>query len=76
MLARTAEAITVGEVLRHIEGSRTAGARARKRVETPFSAMWNDVERSVSAVLDHTSFADLARTWKDRQSKYVPNWEI
>ena len=74
MLFRSA--ITVGEVLRHIEGSRNAGARARKRVETPFTEMWTNVERSVSAVIDHTTFADLARSWKERQSKYVPNWEI
>jgi hypothetical protein len=38
--------------------------------------MWTQVDRSISAVIDHTTFADLARTWKDRQSKYVPNWEI
>lgn len=76
MLARGADAITVGEVLRHIEGVRSSGARSRKRVETPFSDMWTHVDRSVSAVIDHTTFADLARMWKDRQSKYVPNWEI
>lgn len=76
MLARTADAITVGEVLRHIEGSRSAGARSRKRVETPFSDMWSRVDRSISAVIDHTTFADLARSWKDRQSKYVPDWDI
>ncbi|HEU0123505.1 MAG TPA: Rrf2 family transcriptional regulator [Bryobacteraceae bacterium] len=76
LLARSADAITVGEVLRHIEGARNSGARSRKRVETPFSDMWTHVDRSISAVIDHTTFADLARTWKDRQSKYVPNWEI
>ena len=76
MLARGADAITVGEVLRNIEGARNSGARSRKRVETPFSDMWTSVDRSVSAVIDHTTFADLARTWKDRHSKYVPNWEI
>ena len=54
MLARAADAITVGEVLRHIEGSRNSGARSRKRVETPFSDMWTRVDRSVSAVIDHT----------------------
>ena len=76
MLARTSDAITVGEVLRHIEGARTSGARFRKRVETPFSDMWTRVDHSVSEVIDHTTFADLARKWKERQSKYVPNWEI
>jgi hypothetical protein len=27
-------------------------------------------------VIDQTTFAELARNWRDRQSKYVPNWEI
>src|SRR6187549_1967925 len=39
LLAKGADAITVGEVLRHIEGARNSGARSRKRVETPFSDM-------------------------------------
>lgn len=76
LLARAADAITVGEVLRHIEGARSSGARARKRVETPFTDMWAKVDHSVSQVVDRTTFADLARSWKERQSKYVPNWEI
>jgi len=58
------------------EGSRNSGDSSRKRMETPLTDMWTHVDRSISAVIDHTTFADLARTWKDRQSKYVPNWEI
>ncbi len=76
LLARPADSITVGEVIRHVEGARNAGSRSRKRIETPFTDMWMRVDRSVSSVVDHTTFADLAREWKDRQSKYVPNWEI
>jgi Rrf2 family protein len=76
LLARPANAITVGEVLRHIEGTGSAGARSRKRIETPFSAMWLEVDRSISAVIDQTTFADLILAWKERQHKYVPNWEI
>jgi Rrf2 family transcriptional regulator, cysteine metabolism repressor len=45
-------------------------------VETPFSDMWTQVDRAVSEVIDRTTFADLARTWKERQTKYVPNWQI
>ena len=76
LLARPSDGITIGEVLRHIDGARDAGARSRKRLETPFSNMWTQVDRSISAVIDHTTFADLARSWKDRQNKYVPNWDI
>lgn len=76
LLARPSDAITIGEVLRHIDGARDSGARSRKRLETPFSGMWTQVDRAVSAVIDHTTFADLARSWKDKQNKYVPNWDI
>lgn len=76
LLARPSDAITIGEVLRHIDGARDSGARSRKRIETPFSNMWTQVDRAVSAVIDHTTFADLARSWKDKQNKYVPNWDI
>lgn len=76
LLARPSDAITIGEVLRHIDGARDSGARSRKRIETPFSGMWVQVDRAISAVIDHTTFADLARSWKDKQNKYVPNWDI
>ncbi len=76
LLARRSDAFTIGEVLRHIDGARDSGARSRKRIETPFSGMWVQVDRAISAVIDHTTFADLARSWKDKQNKYVPNWDI
>jgi Rrf2 family protein len=76
LLARPSDAITIGEVLRHIDGARDSGARSRKRIETPFSGMWVQVDRAISAVIDHTTFADLARSWKDKQNRYVPNWDI
>ena len=31
---------------------------------------------SIAAILDHTTFAELVRRWKDAQTRYVPNWEI
>jgi hypothetical protein len=34
------------------------------------------VDQSVAAILDHTTFAELARRWKESQKRYVPNWEI
>ena len=42
----------------------------------PLWETWRRVEQSISSVIDHTTFAELARTWHDKQSKYVPNWEI
>lgn len=77
LLARPSDTITIGEVIRHIDGGKGApvGA-AKRRGETPFSEMWGRVDRAVSEVIDHTSLADLAIRWKERQGKYIPNWDI
>lgn len=76
LLARPADSITVGEVLRFVEGARGLKGRSKRRGETPFSEMWRRVEQALSEVVDHTTFADLSRAWADKQSKYVPYWEI
>jgi len=34
------------------------------------------VNRAVSDVLDQTSFTDIQRAWKDKRTRFVPNWEI
>lgn len=75
LLARPADRITIGEVMRYVDGakSRTASKRGQ---ENPFTAMWAQVDEAVSAIVDQTSFADLRRNWLERQSKYVPNWDI
>jgi|SRR5579872_1541532 len=76
LLARGPDAIKVGDVIRFVEGSRDERSRTRRQTETPFSDMWQRVNRAVSEVLDQTSFADLQRAWKDKRAKFVPNWEI
>jgi Rrf2 family cysteine metabolism transcriptional repressor len=76
LLARPADAIRVGEVLRFIEGPRDQKSRVRRQADSPFSDMWQRVSRVVSDVLDQTSFADLQRAWKEKRARFVPNWEI
>jgi len=76
LLVRPADSITVGEVLRFVEGTRGNRPKGKHRAETPFAEVWEKVDEAVSAILDRTTFAELARAWKDRQSRYVPNWEI
>lgn len=76
MLARSADQITVGQVLRFVEGSRTAKGVVRRKEENPFSDMWKKIDDAVSGVLDNTTFAQVAREWRERQTAYVPNWEI
>ena len=76
LLARPADSLTVGEVLRSIEGTHSAKGRAKRKGETPFSDMWQRVDEAVSDVIDRTTFADLLRSWQEKQSKFVLNWEI
>ena len=76
LLARPANAIMIGEVIRYVEGSRSAKSSSRRRGEHPFSDMWRRVDEAISDVVDHTSFADLTRVWREKQSRYVPNWDI
>jgi len=76
LLARPADALTIGEILRFIEGPPQGKGRARRKAETPFTDMWQQVDRAVSGILDQTTFAELLRRWADKQHKYVLNWEI
>jgi len=79
LLARPADAITVGEVLRYMEGGRTRKAAAPQGpagAPTPFGALWTEVETMVTGILDRNSFAELARSWQERQARYIPNWDI
>ena len=76
LLARSPESISVGEVLRFVEGPQQSTGRQRRKAETPFSGMWQEVDRAVSDVIDHRTFADILRSWTERQDKFVLNWEI
>jgi Rrf2 family protein len=75
-LARPAGAITVGEVLKYIEGKNGERSQSRRKGESPFSNVWKRIDESAAEVLDHTTFETLAREWGERHSRFVPNWEI
>ena len=72
LLARPAETITLGEVVRAVEGSRGAAPAE----PGPLDFLWVQVDTAIAGVLDRRNFADLAREWRERQSQHVPNWEI
>ena len=76
LLARAPEAITVGEVLRYVEGGKAGKPSRKQTAADPFAETWRRVDQAVSDVIDQTTFAELARAWRERHSKYVPNWEI
>jgi Rrf2 family transcriptional regulator, cysteine metabolism repressor len=71
-LAKPADQITIGEVLRFSEDTK----KARKFASSPFNDVWKRVDEAVSAILDKTTFSELARQWKQSQSRFVANWEI
>ena len=76
LLARSASAITVGEVVRFFEGAANGKTKERRTADSPFGDLWREVDQAVSQVIDTTSFADLSRAWTERHHTFVPNWEI
>jgi len=76
LLARQADALTIGEVLRFVEGHGDERARKKHHLGSPFSDLWDRVDGAVSDILDSTTFAQLVRNWEEQHSRFVPNWEI
>jgi Rrf2 family protein len=73
-LARLPEAITVGEVLRFVDGS-PRKQKGHQR-ETPFSELWRSVDKSVAGIVDGVNFASVVRDWAEKQTTYTHNWDI
>jgi Rrf2 family transcriptional regulator, cysteine metabolism repressor len=71
-LAKPPDQITVGDVLAFVEDRK----KARQTAAPPFGELWKQVDDAVSSIVDHTTFAELARRWKTSQGRYVANWEI
>jgi len=76
LLAKPPDTITVGEVIRFVEGTKSNKQSGKQQAGDAFSDTWQRVERAVSDVIDHTTFAELVRNWREKQTKYVPNWDI
>jgi len=71
-LARPADQITVGQVLRFMED----GKKSKRAAPGPFTDVWKRVDAATGAIVDRTTFAELVRQWKESQRRYVPNWTI
>lgn len=76
LIARPPDAITVGDVLRYVEGHKAHKSSRKPKNSDPFADMWERVDDAVSGVIDRTTFSQLVRTWQEKQTKYVPNWDI
>ena len=71
-LSRPATEITVGQVLAYVENGKKSGRNA----PDAFTDLWTRVDRAVSDIIDHTTFAELERQWREAQTRYVPSWDI
>lgn len=83
-LARPAEEITVGEVMRFVDGpiapvdcvSQSRPRECRFHGECHFFGFWGRVRQAISDVVDQTTFADLVRENRERTRGYVADWTI
>jgi Rrf2 family protein len=76
LLARPPDAITVGEVLRFIEGAGKNNSPKGAGDDDPFADMWRRVDHCIASIVDRTTFAELCGAWQENQARYIPNWEI
>jgi Rrf2 family protein len=76
LLARAPSQITVGEVYRFFEVVQNGKSRAKRKPDSPLAELWRQVDDAVSGVIDRTTFADLHRSWTEKRSRFVPNWDI
>jgi Rrf2 family transcriptional regulator, cysteine metabolism repressor len=83
-LARPAEHLTVGEIMRYVDGPIApvdCVSQTRPKVcEFPggchFYSFWAKVRQAISDVVDKTTFADLIRESQERGTSHVGDWII
>ena len=62
--------------MRFMEGGRSKKTAQKPATADPFADTWRRVDAAVSAIVDRTTLAELVRDWREKHTKYVPNWEI
>jgi Rrf2 family transcriptional regulator, cysteine metabolism repressor len=75
-LARSPEQLTVGDILRHIDGPMSPRRQRGNLPDSPFPELWTDLEQALSQVIDNRTFADLVHRWLEKNANKVMNWEI
>jgi len=84
LLARPANLVTVGDVLRAAEGPlypiTCLGGKAQEtcpmRDDCVFLPMWRRAQEAMLAVYDGTSFEDLVSKARQNQERFVPMYSI
>ena len=75
-LARPADRLTIGEVLRFVKGSKGNRRNEKPADDNPFTLLWSQVDARISEILDKTTFGELVRLWQEKQSQTTPDWVI
>ena len=81
-LRRPTDQVTVGEVLRAVEGSmpRAEGVPPGRGpvfgAAADLTELWRDIDEAVSGVVDHVTLEDLRRRAEERRSSARPMYHI
>lgn len=80
-LAVPPEKLTVGEIIRFIDGpiDPAEPSRAKRRTgapPSPFQDFWERVGRAISEVVDETTFADIVQENRERNKARGSDWVI
>jgi Rrf2 family transcriptional regulator, cysteine metabolism repressor len=82
-LGRPSDQVTVGAVLRAVEGSlvgtepaRRGAPQARGEFTGDLSDLWRDIGEAVSAVVDRVTLEDLRRRAEERRATARPMYHI
>lgn len=81
VLARPAKQISVGDVIRLIEGPLIQPDSGIRSTDSPatvdvFGPIWNEAAQAVNQVYDTISFAELAEAERRETFKYMPDYSI
>lgn len=82
-LARSPQKIRIGEIIRLMDGatspitciSKTEPSKCRDLAKCPFVGMWRDIRDYTNAIVDSTTFADMAERAKKMAGK-SPDYSI
>jgi Rrf2 family cysteine metabolism transcriptional repressor len=82
-LSRPSDQVTVGAVLRAVEGgvvpaeaARRGAHHARAECAGDFSDLWREIAEAVSAVVDRITLEDLRRRAEERRAHASPMYHI
>jgi Rrf2 family protein len=80
-LTREPEEITVGAVLRAVEGTRAPfeaaiGSRRNGRGEADLTDLWEEIAEAVSKVVDRVTFGELVARTRERRGAARPMYHI